>query len=164
MMVTTRKVTLLLLLILATAALAACRPRATPPPEADVEQITLERQPCFGTCPVYTLTIHGDGLVEYNGLDFVDVTGPQTANIDPAAVQSLGDAIARAGYLDFEDAYTNQDVTDLPTVITSITFADGTTKRVNHYHGDQSAPDVLTELEDRIDETANSAQWVGQSQ
>jgi hypothetical protein len=142
--------------------LAACRPRATQPPEADVEQITLERQACFGTCPVYTLTVHGDGLVEYNGIDFVEVTGPQTANIDAATAQSLGDAIAGAGYLDFEDAYTNQDVTDLPYVITSITYADGTTKRVEHYHGDQSAPEVLTQLEDRIDETANSAQWVGQ--
>lgn len=154
----------LLFILLLVVFLAACRSRATEAPEADVAQITLERRPCFGFCPVYTLTIHGDGRVEYNGTDNVEVTGPQTATIDPATVQSLGDAIARAGYLDFEDAYTNQDVTDLPSAITSITFADGTTKRIEHYHGDQSAPEVLTQLEDRIDETANSAQWVGEAQ
>lgn len=129
--------------------------------DVDVETITLERQPCFGFCPIYTLTIHGDGRVEYNGAENVEVTGPQTANIDPPDVQALANALIQGGYMGFEDAYMTQDVTDMPTVITSITFVDGTTKRIEHYYGDQSAPEELTQLEDLIDTTANVAQWVG---
>lgn len=127
----------------------------------DIDTITLERQPCFGFCPVYTVTLHDDGTVEYNGQQYVEVTGPRTAAIDPAAVQALGDEMIDAGYLEWEDAYTNQDVTDHPYAITTVTFADGTTKRIEHYYGDFSAPEELTELETRIDETANTEQWIG---
>lgn len=152
-----------LLLLLLVGLLAACNGgTAGQDGGATVETITLERQPCFGFCPVYTVTIHGDGRVEYNGTDFVEVTGPQTATIDPAAVQSLADRMTAAGYFDWNDAYINQEVTDNPYAITSITLSDGTTKRIEHYYGDFSAPEALTELEALIDETANTAPWVGQ--
>lgn len=150
---------LVFLLLLAAAALTGCN--AFGPSPADVELITLERQPCFGFCPVYTLAIQGDGTVEYNGATNVEVTGPQTSTIDPAAVEELAGAMIDAGYLDWEDAYVNQEVTDNAYVITSIIFADGTMKRIEHYLGDSSAPEELTELEALIDETAGSAVWVG---
>jgi hypothetical protein len=156
-----------LFLILLAALLAACNsgtdPGAGGGAEAQVEEITLERQPCFGFCPVYTVSIGGDGQVAYNGIDFVEVTGPQTATVDPAAVQALADEMIAAGYLDLEDAYMNQEVTDLPYAITSLALSDGTTKRIEHYYGDSSAPQALTDLETRIDEVANTAQWVGET-
>lgn len=159
-----KKSILLLFSLLLLAALAACAAPGSESAAAEVDSITLERQPCFGFCPVYTLTIHGDGEVHYNGLNFVEVTGEQTSQIDPAAVQALADEMAAAGYFDWADEYLNQEVTDHPYVITSITLADGTTKQINHYHGDFSAPEALTALEDRIDEVAGSAQWVGEPQ
>ena len=33
--------------------------------------ITLERTACFGTCPIYTITIYGDGRVVYDGEDLL---------------------------------------------------------------------------------------------
>ena len=39
---------------------------ASPPPTPAVEsrfEITLERTPCLGTCPVYRVSIDGDGRV-----------------------------------------------------------------------------------------------------
>jgi hypothetical protein len=169
-MINRHKRTIRMLAVLLVAGLAAAcnitTPETTggPADGGEVELITLERQPCFGFCPVYTLSIRGDGTVEYDGGQNVEVTGPQTATIDPAAVQSLADSMIAAGYLDWENEYLNQDFTDAPYVITSITLADGTTKTINHYHGDQSAPEALTEVEVLIDETANSAQWVGEPQ
>lgn len=161
-----RRMWLPILFVLLTALLLAGCNGGTPESAdtATVERITLERQPCFGFCPTYTLSISGDGTVEYDGMDNVAVTGPQTASIDPAAVQSLADAITAAGYFDWEDSYMNQDVTDLPYVITSVTLSDGTTKRIEHYYGDFSAPEELTALETQIDETAGSAQWIGEQQ
>ena len=127
----------------------------------EVDSITLERQPCFGFCPVYTLTIHGDGHVTFRGFRFVEVTGEQTSEIDPAAVQALAGEMVVAGYFNWEDAYMNRLATDHPYVLTSITLADGTTKSIEHYHGDFFAPEALTELEDRIDEVAGTARWSG---
>lgn len=37
--------------------------------------ITLERTVCFGVCPDYVVTVHGDGTVEYEGRNFVAVKG-----------------------------------------------------------------------------------------
>ncbi len=79
-------------------------------------------------------------------------------------MQQLGEAMIAAGYLGWEDAYMNQDVTDMPYVITSLMLADGTTKRIEHYYGDHSAPEELTEVESMIDETAGVAQWVGEQE
>ena len=39
--------------------------------------ITLERTACFGVCPVYKLTIYGDGRVLYDGIRFVRTEGPK---------------------------------------------------------------------------------------
>jgi putative hemolysin len=132
------------------------------PGETDPEPvITLERTPCFGFCPVYTLALYGDGWVVYDGRDFVEMTGEHRENIGVEAVNALAEQFVAAGYLEWDDAYTNRDRTDMPSAITSLTV-DGRTKRINHYHGDDSAPQALTMLENLVDETANTAQWIGE--
>lgn len=122
--------------------------------------LTLSRTPCFGTCPVYTVTVYTDGTVVYEGTDFVTVTGTQTTNIDPETVQELVNGFQNAGYFDWNDEYTHMDVTDSPYVMTSVTV-DGNTKEINHYHGDTSAPLALSYLENWVDQMLYTAQWTG---
>lgn len=157
----TIRLSVMLVMLALVGLLSACALPGTEAGGATPELITIERQPCFGFCPVYTMSIHGNGHVEYNGMDHVEVTGEQSSTIDAAAVQSLADEMIAAGYLDWNDEYMNMDVTDMPYVITSLTLSDGTTKTIMHYHGDFSAPEALTEIEDLIDQTADVAQWVG---
>lgn len=133
-------------------------PAAAQEPEV---AITLERTACFGTCPVYTVTIYADGTVVYNGGRFVDVTGEQTTSIDPETVQQLIDGFEAAGYFDWGDTYTDMYVTDLPTITTSVT-RDGETKTITRYAGDNTAPTALPYLENWIDRMTNSAQWTGE--
>ena len=47
--------------------------------DADLKTVTiqLERTGCYGTCPGYSVTIHGDGRVEYNGKSHVKEIGTQ---------------------------------------------------------------------------------------
>lgn len=124
-------------------------------------RLTLERQPCFGACPVYTITIYADGTVVYNGERFVEVEGEQTSSIPPETVEKLVTIFEEAGYFDWEDEYVEQTVTDLPYVVTSVT-RDGETKQITRYTGDTNAPIELPYLENWIDEIVNSQQWVGQ--
>src|SRR3982751_1541119 len=91
--------------------------------------ITLERTACFGTCPVYTVTIYTDGTVIYNGTQFVDVKGEQTSTIDPATVEQLVAGFEAAGYFDWNDSYTDMHITDQPYITTSVT-RDGVTKQI----------------------------------
>ena len=126
---------------------------------ADVA-ITLERTPCFGTCPVYTVTILEDGTVNYVGQDFVEVTGEQTSQIEPEVVQQMVAAFEEAGYFEWDATFDTQTVSDLPTIITSVT-RDGETHRITRYAGDSSAPIALPFLELWIDVMANTPLWTG---
>ena len=127
--------------------------------ELDDVVITLERTPCFGTCPVYTLNIFGNGTVVYEGKDFTEVKGKVETTISQDKVEQLISEFEKADYFSLNNNYTKRTITDAETVITSITI-DGKIKTIEHYRGDFSAPKKLTELEDRIDEIINSAQWI----
>lgn len=121
--------------------------------------IQLERTRCFGACPAYTVMVYEDGSIVFNGIDFVSNTGEHSATIDPDLVQQLADYIVEAGYFDLEDSYTNREATDMPSAITAV-YINGETKQINHYYGDFSAPEVLTEIETRIDEVLNTERWI----
>ncbi len=117
--------------------------------------ITLERTICFGFCPDYVVMIHGDGLVEYEGRNFVAVEGRQTARISEESVRELVNEFYSSGFFSLEDRY-EQQVTDLPSQTTSITI-DGKTKTVYRYGFE---PHRLADLEDKIDEIAQTEKWV----
>jgi hypothetical protein len=155
------------LLVAASATLvAACARPATPGPSAAAAvRITLERGPCFGTCPVYSVTLDGSGAVLFEGRRFVADTGISTGRVPPARIDSLVAALTAGRYFDFADRYTAGEpgceryATDLPSVITEVR-AGGRTKRVEHDHGCMEAPQALTVLEGRIDSVAGVARWI----
>ena len=121
--------------------------------------ITLERQACFGFCPVYTLIVYGDGTVIYDGKDFVTIKDRVETTIAKEKIEQLVKEFEAVDYYSMNDNYTERTITDAQTVITSITI-DGETKVITHYHGDFTTPENLTELENKIDEIVNSSQWV----
>jgi Domain of unknown function (DUF6438) len=149
-------------------AVTACS-RREPAPAAVPESgpaVTLERTPCFGTCPVYTVAISRAGEVTFNGKHHVADTGQATATIPPERVDSLLGELEAAGYFGFSDAYVmgspacGMYATDSPTVITSAT-RDGETKTIRHDRGCSAAPAELSQLEQRIDEVAGTGRWIG---
>ncbi len=135
-------------------------PTPTPDDISDVV-ITLERGPCFGACPVYKLTIYGDGRVVYQGIRFVAVEGNRTASISEEKVRQLVNEFQKIDYFSLNDEYVDVTATDMPTAITFISV-NGQTKTVAHYHGDFDAPEELTALEDKIDEIVSTERWVKQ--
>lgn len=151
-----KKILLAVLLAVLVLATAANRTYAQEAPVA----ITLERTACFGSCPIYTITILEDGTVKYNGTKFVEVMGEQTSQIDPAIVKQMVEAFDAAGYFDWKEAYDTMNVTDMPYIITSVT-RDGKTHKITRYVGDGSAPLTLPFLETWIDAMTNSGLWTG---
>lgn len=117
--------------------------------------ITLERTVCFGACPDYSVTVFGNATVIYEGRNFVAVEGKHTAQIPHEDVEELVSEFYRAGFFSLNDRY-EQQVTDLPSQTTTITI-DGMTKFVYRYG---SEPKRLAELEDKIDEIAQTEKWV----
>jgi hypothetical protein len=122
-------------------------------------KITLKRSACFGTCPVYSIIINGDGVVNYQGEKYVKQLGDIKTTIPPSKVKTLIDTLLKEDYLNLADSYNKMEMTDMPSVITSLTI-NGKTKSIEHYLGDRSAPEKLTKLEDNIDAAVNSLQWI----
>jgi hypothetical protein len=154
---------------------AACARTVPPSPEAETRStpvapatgsVSLERGPCFGTCPVYKVTLDRSGAVRFEGRRFVADTGLSTGTASPASVDSLFAELQAAGYFGFADSYRmgqpgcERYATDLPTVITEVRLGDRT-KRVEHDRGCADAPAALSVLESRIDEVAGVGRWVG---
>jgi len=134
-------------LVLALAAAQAAAPE-------DI-RIVLSRTECLGVCPVYTVSVAGDGAVRYDGLKHVRVTGTEKWAIDPAAVRSLADQMEQAGFFGLKDEYAGV-ASDLPTTI--VTLTRGTrTKTVKDYLG---APGALKEIEARIDTVTRARDYV----
>jgi hypothetical protein len=124
--------------------------------------ISLERGPCFGTCPVYRISLYGDGTVRYDGKDHVRIRGSQTAVIAPDKVRELAEEIEKNGFFSLRDSYTEVSVTDAPSVVVYAAI-DGKKKRVQHYLGDFKAPKALEVIETRIDEVAGTGRWTAAS-
>ena len=137
------------------AALLAVAMAATSASAQERLRITVSRTACFGTCPVYTVSMSEDGRVTYEGLQHVRVSGKQAWTIDPAKVRALADDMEKAGFFEMRDEYTAR-VTDLPTVIT-ILMRGSRTKTVKDYFG---APPALKELEQRIDAVSGVLRYV----
>src|SRR5256885_15475138 len=51
------------------------QPSSDNQPRANDDQITLSRTACFGTCPIYTVTISTNGTVSFEGRRFTKVQG-----------------------------------------------------------------------------------------
>jgi len=122
----------------------------------DVE-ISLERTGCFGTCPIYTVSISGNGTVTYQGERFVKTLGVQTYEIPTSDIEQLVGMIYQKNYFSLKERY-EVGATDLPTVITSVRVGDEI-KSIENYGG--AGPSQLHEIEQKIDEVSDSESfWI----
>ena len=53
------------------------------------DSISLERTACYGTCPVYTLTIYADGKVAYKGENHIEQIGLYSGQLEKQATIAL---------------------------------------------------------------------------
>lgn len=88
------------LMLLAPALLGAC---ATPqtantpagaPVAIEAEEIRYATTPCYGTCPVYAVTIRPDGSGRFEGQQHTAVTGARDFRADPATYRRFAALLA----------------------------------------------------------------------
>ncbi len=126
--------------------------------------VTMDRDSCFGRCPVYSLLIHGNGTVVYRGFKNVRVKGKRTNQIPKKEVARLVNDFYAIDFFSLKDGYTviqNADgsttfQTGLSGTTTTITIGSKTKSVYNLY----GAPKALDELEREIDEISGSAKYV----
>ena len=133
-------------------------------------RITLERPGCWRGCADYVVTISADGTVTFEGKANVRVLGKAQTRISREKVQLLVTEFMKAKYFSLRDRYQSKKDGcrkigwDSDSVITSIVIK-GNAKSIFHYRGclgkgDIPYPRALSELELKIDEVANTAEWI----
>jgi hypothetical protein len=122
--------------------------------------IRLARGACFGSCPVYTVTVYGDGTVVWQGESYVQVPGSRITRISPDRVRDLIALFQKVNGTALGTSYDHYMMTDSSSARTTL-VVQGQAKTISHYHGDWSAPARLDILEDLIDQVLNTAQWIG---
>jgi hypothetical protein len=151
----------MLLVLVACAHKAASVPK---PPAAPSTVITLERKTCYGTCPVYLLTVTEGGVV-FEGRQHVDSVGTFTAHIDAGRFAALVRLFDEKQFFALDDRYVygvpscQPYAADAPIVIVSLT-SNGRAKRVEHDAGCVGVPARLGEIERQIDEMVGTARWI----
>lgn len=133
------------------------------------DAVALSRLPCFGKCPVYSITVHADGQVEYDGDRWVAVIGKREGQADRTALKNLGDMLGSkripliVDYRPGKPACGMPVTTDMPGATITIQ-KNGSTRTLYYYEGCRNVPDWLPALATQIDRAAISARWVGGGQ
>lgn len=127
--------------------------------------ISMERNGCFGTCPVYSLTIHGDGSVRYSGEKYVKVAETRETTISLQELRTLLKEFEKAKFVSIGEDFSGSkctcgQCTDMASAVLQVKVGS-ISHKVNHYFGCACAPKSLFELELAIDKAVDSQQWVG---
>jgi hypothetical protein len=120
-----------------------------------VTEVGLERSPCFGTCPVYTVLIKSDGTFRYKGVSNAQRQGDHTGKVSTYEFNQLAQFIKDSGYSELQDSYSRM-VTDHPTVYTTVIIG-GKRKVVSNYAN--AGPTKLWAVEELIDKLLLEATW-----
>jgi hypothetical protein len=110
---------------------------------------------------VYTLTIHGNGLVEYRGERWVGILGKQTATTDQATIKALLRSFERMHFFDLNDQKFAQGCSDGAQIVVSLSV-DGKTSRIRSDRAcvPRSGPQAdLLKLTNEIDGVIGTSRW-----
>ncbi len=130
--------------------------------------IVLERTPCYGRCPVYSLAAYADGRVVWTGTQHVATLGTAERQVPPALVAELVAAAEAAGHAGLPEVLASGDVceqfrTDNPGARTTVRTAAGT-HSVLHNYGCRGfrGEAALTAFETAIDRALGTSAWGGE--
>ena len=104
--------------------------------------IQVETTPCYGECPVYTLTIYQDSSIRYNGKMFTKKTGKFAGKAEAKHIEQIKNALEQASFFKLNRVYDDSSVTDLPTTI----IAAQTEGKKNRVRARYNEPDSFRKL------------------
>lgn len=128
-------------------------------------QLTIARTACFGRCPVYELELAADRRVHFNGVQHTAYLGETSKATSVRQLSELSVAIERSGFFEYQNTSDCvEEVTDMPSVILSVSWASRT-DRVDRYLGcRKSGHDPVPNLAREIERILEIETWVGHSQ
>lgn len=120
-----------------------------------MDKLSISKNPCFGSCPVYIIDILKNGKIYLNAKDHVknDLKGNYVAKLT-AEDKKILSALDLKG---LKDKYGERNVSDLPSTDIEISFTGGSIQKTNDY-GNHGTPE-LEKLYALIDSFIANKKW-----
>lgn len=113
--------------------------------------IEMSKGPCYGSCPVFTITVYDNGVVAYKGERHTNKLGLYVKILKNTEYQKILNAFKDANLWQFQDVYKSQ-IPDFQTV-TMTYYEEGDIKTIV---GKDGRPSKVVELEAMLDKLADS--------
>ena len=119
--------------------------------------VSLNRTPCFGSCPAYKVEIFEDGTVKYKGSGYVKRIGFFTAKADADFIAQIMKQAETVNYLKFQNKYPaeNIEIADMPQTISYVRIG----KEGKLIHTKLDAPKELVAFERWLEKHIENLQW-----
>jgi hypothetical protein len=122
----------------------------------EISQIDFSADGCFGECPIFKMTISGNGNATYNAKNFNKLNGEFETVIQEADLDSLNLLINDADFFSLDSSYTEM-LTDQSSYSISIRLKNGQSKTINDYG--PSGPKKLNLIYQKIFSLRDSQKW-----
>ena len=127
------------------------------PTRNDSLLLSMERTPCYGTCPTYKFQIYKNGYAEYEGIRFVNKEGMFYTILGKEQLKKITDKAKEIKFYYFKDEYIDRNITDFPTTIIKYNL-EGNMKTVLDGHNE--TPRDLKDFELFLDQIMDNAVWM----
>ena len=119
--------------------------------------VSLNRTPCYGSCPAYKVEIFKDGLVKYTGTGYVKRLGLFSATADANFIAEIQKQAEAINYMKLNNKYPtdNVEISDLPQTISYIRLG----KEGKMIHNNLDAPKELVAFERWLEKHIERLQW-----
>ena len=123
----------------AAAGLAGCATTSGAATGSEPESIAYQTGPCFGACPVYTVTVNRDGTGLFEGRRFTAVTGERRFTLTSAQFRAFARQLEplrpASGEMRYSGEMCGVMATDLPSADVRWHEADGAEQHLYFYYG-----------------------------
>lgn len=117
--------------------------------------IEMSKGPCYGRCPVFTLTIYKNGIASYKGERYTERLGTFVRKLEKPEMERIRGEFTRANFSQFRDSYRGR-IPDMQSVTISY-HENGKKKTVT---GKEIRPNAVKWLESQLDQIAQSEGWI----
>jgi hypothetical protein len=117
---------------------------------------SIEKGPCFGTCPEYKIEVYSNGEARLKGIRNVEHIGEFKTQLPAEFIQEITNSIKALDVAALDSNYVNKYLTDFPA--TDLEFEiNGVKKRIHIFH--ESPPQEIQKVLDVINGFENRIKW-----
>ncbi len=114
----------------------------------------LKKGGCFGRCPIYKLSVYGNGLAEFEGERFTEMLGTYQRKLSSDEMKSLQSTFQTVDFDTLQASYKSR-IPDLPLITVGYKVSD----TLALHSGKMERPESLKSLQYALENLVKSDNW-----